>query len=247
MAANIMICNLKNPGFESETQLVQAIVSYAKRTYRRGYNVELEVDAGVGVADVVLAKRAPHSTKALKSLGGVTPRLAILLSQEIGGSITNRSALAASLGTSESAAQRVLLKLSVAGVARRSGVEVNIRTIKAPPFESIIAVEAKIRDWQRVLIQAYRNLQFADESWVVLDHACIRPALLHKDRFERAGVGLASMSRVGELVIHSNAARQGPVSPAKRWQAQAVLASRVLMRRVHQGPDFKIASKEMAQ
>lgn len=215
---------------------MQAIVAYARRAYPRKYSIELEVDAGVGVADLVLAKRAPRSTKALRTLGSVSPRLAVLLSQEIGRSITSRHALAVNLGTSEAGAQRVITKLSVAGIAKQSRDALDLLTVRTPPFESIIAVEAKIRDWQRVLIQAYRNLQFADESWVVLDHASIRPAIAHIEHFALAGVGLASMHRGGSLVVHHKAAHQGPMSPGKRWQAQAVLASRTLKRRSGSSP-----------
>lgn len=211
---------------------MQAIVACAKRTQFRKYNIELEVDAGVGVADLVLAKRAPRSTKELRALGSVSPRLAVLLSHEVGDSIKSRHELAANLGTSEETAQRVIAKLSIAGVAKQSRNALGLHTIRTPPFESLIAVEAKIRDWQRVLIQAYRNLQFADESWVVLDHASVRPAIAQIERFKLAGVGLASMNRGGELIVHHEATRQGPMSLGKRWQAQAVLATRVLARRM---------------
>ena len=98
-------------------------------------------------------------------------------------------------------------------------------------IERLIAVEAKLSDWQRVLVQAYRNLQFADESWAVLDHACIRPALAQLERFQIAGVGLASIGYGRGLFVHHAATAQGPVSQGKRWQAQSVLASRILEKR----------------
>ena len=210
--------------------MVQAIVACAKRARRRDYRVELEVDAGVGVADLVLTKRAPRSTKALRALGSVAPRLAVLLSRELGDSIETRQDLAASLGTSEAAAQRVLTQFSIAGLATHTRDTLDLAIVRTLPFERLIAVEAKISDWQRVLVQAYRNLQFADESWVVLDHACIRPALSQLERFKVAGVGLASIDRNRGLFIHHAATTQGPVSLGKRWQAQAVLASRAMNR-----------------
>lgn len=214
---------------------MQAIVACMKRARRREYRIELEVDAGVGVADLVLTKRAPRSTEGMRALGSVSPRLAVLLSREVGDSIKSRQALAASLGTSESGAQRVIAQLSIAGVAKQSRDTLDLLTVKSPPFEHLIAVEAKISDWQRVLVQAYRNLQFADESWVVLDHAFIRPAIAQIERFKFAGVGLASIDRRGGLFVHYGATPQGPVSLGKRWQAQAVLASRALTRRIASG------------
>lgn len=165
----------------------------------------------------------------------VSPRLAILLRQDIGVAIKSRADLAAFLGTSERAAQRVIAQLSAAGVVEQSRDSLTISGLRTPPFERLIAVEAKLSDWQRVLIQAYRNLQFADESWVVLDHAFARPAIAQLERFRVAGVGLASVERGRGLFVHHAAATQGPMSPAKRWQAQAVLSSRALTRNIVSG------------
>lgn len=211
---------------------MQAILACTKRARRHDYRVELEVDAGVGVADLVLTKRAPRSTEGLRALASVSPRLAVLLSREVGDSIKSRQALAASLGTSDAATRRVITQLSIAGMAKQSRDSIELFTVRTPPFERLIAVEAKISAWQRVLVQAYRNLQFADESWVVLDHAFIRPAMAQLERFKAAGVGLASMDRGRGLLVHHAATLQGPVSLGKRWQAQAVLASRLLARRI---------------
>lgn len=226
---------MRSTGFESEAALVKAIIACAARAGRREYRVELEVDAGVGVADVVLAKRSPRSTEALRAAAMVSPRLAVLLKQGVAEAIKSRAELAAFLGTSEGAAQRVIAQLSAAGVAEQSRDFLTISGVRTPPFERLIAVEAKISDWRRVLVQAYRNLQFADESWVVLDHAFARPAIAQLDRFRVAGVGLASIEHGRGLFIHHAAATQGPVSPAKRWHAQAVLSSRALTRKIVSG------------
>lgn len=222
---------MKSVGFASEEQLVKAIVACTKRARRREYRVEAEVDAGVGIADLVLAKRAPRSTAALRALGSINPRLAVLLSRSVGDAINSRDALAASIGTSSSAAQRVLAQLTAAGLASGSASNLSLTTVSTLPFERLIAVEAKISEWQRVLVQAYRNLQFADESWVVLDHAFVRPALAQLNQFKVSGVGLASIGRDDGLLIHLAAKSVGPMSVGKRWQAQAVLAARAVSRR----------------
>lgn len=242
MVSSNVICHakrraqeVKSAGFESEAALVKAIIACTARAKRREYRVELEVDAGVGVADLVLAKRSPRSTDALRSTAMISPRLAVLLSKDVGVAIRSRAELAALLGTSEGAAQRVIAQLSAAGVAKQSRDSLTIYGLRKPPFERLIAVEAKISDWRRVLVQAYRNLQFADESWVVLDHVFARPAIAQLDRFRIAGVGLASVERGRGLFIHHAATLQGPMSPARRWQAQAVLSSRVLTRRIVSG------------
>lgn len=214
---------------------MKAILACASRARRREYRAELEVDAGVGVADLVLTKRAVSSTEGLRALGSVSPRLAILLNREVGGSIKNWQALASTLGASRTATQRVITQLAIAGLAKQSKSSLELLTIKTLPFERFIAVEAKLSDWQRVLTQAYRNLQFADESWVVLDNAFIRPALAQLDRFKITGVGLASIARGQGLFVHHAATSSGPMSIGKRWQAQAVLASRTLKKQSASG------------
>lgn len=222
---------MRSVGFESEEQLVKAIVACTRRASRRDYRMELEVDAGVGIADLVLAKRAARTTGALQTLAGITPRLAVLLSPEVCRSITSRESLAAALGTTEGGTARVITLLSNLGLVKRQADSLFLSPVTTAPFKRIIAVEAKLSEWQRVLVQAYRNLQFADESWVVLDHMYVRPALSQLERFKAAGVGLASMERGSGLYIHLAAKTIGPMSGAKRWQAQAVLAARVVSRR----------------
>lgn len=224
--------NLSTVGFDSELQLVKAILACASRARRLDYRVELEVDASVGIADVVLAKRRPRTTRELKALASVNPRLAVLLNREVCSNVASRAHLASCLGTTESGARKVIAQLVAAGLASYTNQILTLRSIETLPFERIIAVEAKLSEWQRVLVQAYRNLQFADESWVVLDHACVRPALAQLGRFRSTGVGLASVDRLTQgLLVHVSAATSGPVSVTKRWQAQAVLAARTISRR----------------
>lgn len=223
---------MKNVGFDTEDQLVKAIVACTRRARRRDYRVELELDAGVGIADLVLVKRAARTTDALKALSSVNPRLAVLLSHSVGSTVSTRTALASTLGTSESGAQRVLAQLTSAGLAYGSAKEFSIATVSTLPFEKVIAVEAKLSEWKRVLVQAYRNLQFADESWVVLDRTYVRPALAQIDRFKSVGVGLASIDRrQAGLYVHLAAASVGQMSFAKTWQAQAVLSARAVAKR----------------
>lgn len=206
--------------------MVQAILDCIKRARRKEYRVECEVDAGVGIADIVLCKRARNSSGALRALAEITPRLAVLLDGGVGASVTSISELAACIGASKSSAQRLLSQLYATGLARPTTAGFAIARVSTPPFQRIIAVEAKISNWQHALVQAYRNLQFADESWVVLDHRFSRPAIAQVDRFKASGVGFASIDRTLGLFIHHTAFSSGPVSLGKRWQAQAVLASR---------------------
>jgi hypothetical protein len=116
-------------------------------------------------------------------------------------------------------AQRGVLEAATAGV---SGDQI--------PFTNVVAIEAKLKDWSRALVQAYRNKQFAEESWVLIDHAYARSALTNATRFAHSGVGLASLDSSGNLFIHVVSERREPLSRTHEWQCQGALAHRLLTR-----------------
>ena len=55
---------------------------------------------------------------------------------------------------------------------------------------SLVAFEAKLKDWQQALRQAYRYRYFADKSIVVMPDEYSGPALRNLSIFEEMGVGL---------------------------------------------------------
>lgn len=214
-------------GFDTEEHLVQAIVSCIRSSTNRAFKVELELDAGVGIADVVLYKREPRTTREIKLLATVPPRLAALLDASTSRDIRSCDELALLLGLTKSAADRVMRKFRCLGLLKTRSSGAAIALIKVPPFQMIVSIEAKLNDWSRALMQAYRNRQFADESWVVLDHRFYKPALAQLERFQRSGVGLASVDTAGNLYVHYLAPSAPAINSTKRWHAQAALARRV--------------------
>lgn len=56
------------------------------------------------------------------------------------------------------------------------------------------AFEAKLRDWRKALVQAYRYRAFSEYSYVVLDEAKAQAAVENLDLFERSSVGLVTVS-----------------------------------------------------
>jgi len=218
----------QSDGFRSEEELVRAIIKCASIARQRKYKAFVEIDAGVGIADIVLCNRRDRTTRTVNVLARVPPRLAPLLAPDTASNVTSREALERALGLSRASAQRVILQLHQLGIMRFRGNEVQLVPIGSEPFQHLIAVEAKLKKWQSALAQAYRNRQFADESWVVLDHRYHAPAVAQADRFQRSGVGLASVSVAGELFIHLAALSSPPISATKRWHAQSALAKRVV-------------------
>lgn len=77
-------------------------------------------------------------------------------------------------------------------VYRREGLQVRY----------VMTLELKLRNWRRALDQAFRNRNYANESYVLLDATAVGPALAACDEFESANVGLISLSSDGTLTAH---------------------------------------------
>jgi hypothetical protein len=197
----------------------------------RQYKIEREVDAGVGFADVVIYRRRPRTTREVRLLSAIPPRFAPLLDVETAKHLRTEKDFSTLLGLEMRSAERVVRQFRKLGLATKNSVGISMASIQEPPFQTIISVEAKLSDWPRALVQAYRNKQFADESWVVLDHRFCKPALAQLERFQRSGVSLASVDLAENLYLHYHEPTTPVFNPTKRWHAQAALARRAYIQR----------------
>lgn len=208
--------------FATEAALVETLATAIRRGCPPGWSLLREMDAGVGVADIVLASR-PAEAADLRLLRRVPTRLAPLFASTTARKVRSIQAFMASTGMSRSTALRALGQLDGLGLVQRDGETVRLRAATDVPFRHVVAIEAKLYDWGRALTQAYRNRQFATQSWVVLD-AHYSTSKVAIDAFKQAGVGLASCSITGQLHFYVKARTMRPVSPQRLWVAQAVLA-----------------------
>lgn len=75
---------------------------------------------------------------------------------------------------------------------------------------ALIAFEAKLGDWKRAFMQAYRNTAYADRAYVLLPAGVADRAFAHKGTFEDKGIGLCRFD--GEQIeILVEAANQVPL------------------------------------
>jgi len=65
-----------------------------------------------------------------------------------------------------------------------------------------VAVELKLHNWKRALIQAFRYRTFANSSFVIIDAFYIHRAINNIELFRKYKVGLASLSTDNSLVVH---------------------------------------------
>lgn len=191
-----------------------------------------EYEGGFGIPDLLLySLPEKRRTKDIASLACINPRLAPLLSAATAKKIDTLAALSISTGASLNSTRRIFLELSDIGRIKSGSSPMQgfqIAPISTPPFKQVVAIEAKLRDWRRALVQAYRYIQFANESWVLIDHGTSSSALRNKEQFQAYGVGLASFATNGKLFIHVPAVNRAWSSSALAWRTQALLARDLL-------------------
>jgi hypothetical protein len=222
-----------NSHFKSEAKLVAALVAFLTKTSNGQFFVLAEHEGGFGRPDLLLYGKGPHAAHDIETLAKINPRLAPLFSPITSGRIDSIESLAMATGSSNPTARRIIRQLRQADRLRldcAKSAEVSIIPISRLPFPEIVAIEAKLRDWRRALVQAYRYLQFSTESWVVLDHSRAAAALRMTDLFASSGVGLATYSKENGLFVHSPALNKRLEDSPLTWRTQAMLA-RIQFRR----------------
>lgn len=66
----------------------------------------------------------------------------------------------------------------------------------------IIAIELKLKNWKKALIQAFKYRNFANQSYVIIDEKNLSNAVKNIDNFKQSNIGLASFNKNKELRIH---------------------------------------------
>ncbi len=86
--------------------------------------------------------------------------------------------------------------------------------------DTVIAVEAKLKDWKCALHQAYRNTCFAHRSFVLLPKQMALTAFSFLVEFERRGVGLCYIDGA-QLVVLQDSPYAPPLEP---WLASEAIS-----------------------
>lgn len=79
--------------------------------------------------------------------------------------------------------------------------------------QTLVAFEAKLADWRRAFMQAYRNTAYANRTYVLLPEKTVHRALCHREEFEFRGVGLCSFDGITVRILIEAAAQD----PLLRW------------------------------
>jgi hypothetical protein len=76
--------------------------------------------------------------------------------------------------------------------------------------QALVAFEAKLADWRRAFLQAYRNTAYANRTYVLLPEKTVHRALRDREEFEFRGIGLCAFNGK-EVRIIIEAAEQDPL------------------------------------
>lgn len=218
--------SLNNPKkrFSTELELVESIsdIFLTSFTSTNQHYVK-EFNCTDGIADLILFESKKDWSENL-SVGNIPPRWAYALVNLPLHNKFNLSYFSSTTRVSKTTALSVINLFTQAGFCKKLNEEKNTWIkIKQPipTVKNIIAIEAKLRNWSRALTQAYRYLDYANQSWVLLDTASIKPALTNIERFKQLNIGLASIDACKQLSIHYNPTNSSPKSEISFWHANS--------------------------
>lgn len=191
--------------------------------------VVLEFESGHGIADIVIFGTRELSRQRAFKFAKIPPRYAVIFGRELLPRIFTAQQFSELTGTGISASARLLNVLVKQEVLKRSedGGYENLDRY-ASPLDTIVSIEAKLRDWRSALRQAYRYREFSNQSWILMDAARVSSALEQIQMFVRSGVGLASVNTSGKLFIHHEPSVTVPFSESRYWAASVQLTKRYL-------------------
>lgn len=195
--------------FSTEQELINAFKRISKlflsdlfdRSISRFFLVE-EFNSQYGIADLVLGTYRAHPSQSTIretiNLNWISP----LTSFETE-SIIDLAGFMTIYRVSRKTASKRLQEYAEAGFLQpleRDKYKI-IKKYK-PIIDSVISIEAKLKNWQRALQQAHRYKRFSHKSYVLLDDSKSRPALKNIALFRKHNIGLITMNHDNYIVHH---------------------------------------------
>lgn len=202
--------------FTREQALVDAFVQQSCSAAESGHGLEFEVNSGNGIADIVFYKKR-KDWQNHASLAALSPQWGSCLASLPYRRVFSVQFFAKLSCISDRTAERVLREFATHGYCKKS--QKGWMKWRQPifPFTQLCAIEAKLRNWKRALYQATRYKEFADQSWVLLDHYFSDPAIKNLEHFARRNVGLLTIDPAGRVWEVWRPTNVKPSSEFRRW------------------------------
>lgn len=187
--------------FKREADMLAPISNHASRLLP-GRNIEtlFEVQTSAGIPDIVLIEfnesileeRRKHPSSFIIDLADMSVLNALT-------AMNAETVTAATLAekvpfSSKYIGARILPRLMECGyVQKESRGRWQVVNCYVSTAKYISTLEVKINDWRSGYSQTLRHRASADESWLVMDSTHSSQASAHREWFERAGIGLATL------------------------------------------------------
>ncbi|NCU06053.1 MAG: hypothetical protein GXC73_18975 [Chitinophagaceae bacterium] len=202
-----------NMMFATEKDLVSQLkLNYGSICNWKPSSVRLleEVDLGFGIADLVLSRLSSRSIYGKSILTYFDANIYKLI--EVNQKVTIEQ-LQEITKASISEINKSINKLMLDSYIKKRDSLICFKK----PYQSValesIAIEAKLKNWKKALMQAYRYQWFASYSYVVLDSKFVLPAIKNINEFEKLNIGLAEINKSGKLQIISKPYKISPKDP----------------------------------
>lgn len=216
--------------FKSEQDLVAAYTETLAKYGNKTNSWTHEFDCANGVADVVEFNLRKDWEKQ-SGLGNIAPRWAFALFSLPYRKQFSVDYLVERTGVTRRTASNILKEFELAGYCHRASKKSDIWIKFKQPTKTtkqVIAIEAKLKNWQRALKQAYRYLEYANQSWVLLDKKHSSSAVRNLDEFKRLNIGLKVISTDDKIDVIWSPDPRRPKSDISSWQASASLTKLAL-------------------
>lgn len=208
----------KSLPFPSESRLVKDFLKINNTGSRQDILSCTELNTGNGIADIVFLKKRKNWLEQ-EFFFEIKPQWAHAIVALPYRKTFDTSHLATIACTSTKTANKLLRECVSSGICVKSkNGWIKVKQPR-PPFSQIFAIEAKLKDWRRALFQASRYLEFAHQSWVLLDTHYSKAALENIHEFERRNIGILTLNKAGELVAPVRPHSQQPRSDFRYWHA----------------------------
>ena len=214
--------------FPTEAALVASFSSLLEASNKKFY-FSHEFNCGFGIADIVIFKKTDLNESI--NLGKISSDWAFTLKclpLKKKFSIENIIGLS---GSSSSSARKAIKEFINAGfcIQIENNAYIKLKNPK-PVCNSIIAIEAKLKDWKRALWQASRYKIFSTQSWVVLDKHTANPAISNLKEFKKYNIGLATFTADGFYEEIYTPLPEDYKSELAFWKANSLIAKELLDR-----------------